>query len=151
MARMHARKRGKSGSKRPKWVGTPEWVPYKPDEIEKLVIDLARQGYMPSQIGLILRDRYGVPLVKKIVGKSITRILKENNLASPLPEDLTSLMRRALNLRKHLEEHKKDLHSKRGLQLIESKIRRLVKYYRRTGKVPADFKYDPEKIVIYLR
>jgi len=58
---------------------------------------------------------------------------------------------RALNLRKHLEKNKKDKHSRRGLTLIESKIRRLVKYYRKKGIFDPDFKYDPSKATLYLR
>ncbi|HIQ50834.1 MAG TPA: 30S ribosomal protein S15, partial [Nautiliaceae bacterium] len=43
-----------------------------------------------------------------------------------------------------LENHPKDLHSKRGLQLIESKIKRLVKYYKRKKVLPENWKYTPE-------
>jgi len=55
-----------------------------------------------------------------------------------------NLMKRAVNLRNHLENHPKDLHSRRGLQLIESKIKRLVKYYRRKKVLPENWKYTPE-------
>ncbi len=151
MARMHARKRGKSSSTRPPRRTPPEWVKIPPQEVEDLVVKLAREGHPPSTIGVILRDQYGIPLVKQIVGKSITQILEENNLSLPLPEDLLNLIRRAVNLRKHLEEHPKDLHSKRGLQLIESKIHRLVKYYKRVKKIPQDWKYDPKKAEILVR
>ncbi|MHA1721623.1 MAG: 30S ribosomal protein S15 [Candidatus Baldrarchaeia archaeon] len=151
MARMHARKKGKSSSTRPPRRTSPEWVKYSPQEVEDLVVKLAREGNPPSIIGIILRDQYGIPLVKQIVGKSITKILEENNLSLPLPEDLLNLIRRAVNLRKHLEEHPKDLHSKRGLQLIESKIHRLAKYYKRVKKLPPDWKYDPKKAEILVR
>jgi small subunit ribosomal protein S15 len=58
-------------------------------------------------------------------------------------------MKRAVRVRKHLDEHPKDYHSKRGLQLIESKIHRLVKYYKREGILPPDWKYDPSKVALY--
>ncbi|ENN95616.1 30S ribosomal protein S15P [Methanocaldococcus villosus KIN24-T80] len=144
MARMHARKRGKSGSKRPPRKEVPEWVKYTPEEVENLVVELAKKGYQSAQIGLILRDSYGIPDVKLITGKKISRIMKEHGLYPKVPEDLLNLMRRAVNLRKHLEQHPKDLHSKRGLQLIESKIKRLVKYYKRKGVLPQDWRYTPE-------
>ena len=102
-------------------------------------------------IGLTLRDAYGVPSVKKITGKSITKIMKERGVSPNLPEDFLNLVRRALNLRKHLEKNKKDKHSRRGLVLIESKIRRLVKYYRKKGVFESDFKYEPSKATLYLR
>ena len=47
--------------------------------------------------------------------------------------------------------NKKDKSSRRGLQLIESKIRRLVKYYRKTGIFEQDFKYEPSQATLYLR
>ncbi|MCS7134891.1 MAG: 30S ribosomal protein S15, partial [Candidatus Aenigmarchaeota archaeon] len=48
MARMHARKKGKSGSKRPPMKTVPRWVSYKKAEVEKLVINLAKEGYSSS-------------------------------------------------------------------------------------------------------
>ncbi|MFX1535740.1 MAG: 30S ribosomal protein S15 [Promethearchaeota archaeon] len=153
MARMHARRKGKSSSKRPRWSKIPEWVSSRlsPEEVEKLVVEKAREGLHSTQIGLILRDSYGVPSVRRIVNKSVTEIMKENNFASEVPEDLLNLIRRAVNLRRHMEDNKKDLHSRRGLQLIESKIRRLAKYYIRTKKLPSDWKYDPQQATLMLR
>lgn len=69
MARMHARKRGRSGSKRPVRKEVPEWVQYTPEQVEQLVVELAKKGYQSAQIGLILRDTYGIPDVKLITGK----------------------------------------------------------------------------------
>ena len=148
---MHARRRGKSGSKRPVWVGTPQFVNYSAEEIEKLVIEKAREGFTSAQIGLVLRDTHGIPSVNKLTGKRVSKILKENELYPRLPEDLASLIRRALRVRQHLEENKNDLHSRRGLTLIESKIRRLVKYYRSRGVLESDFRYRPEMATMYLR
>ncbi|MBC7119946.1 MAG: 30S ribosomal protein S15, partial [Methanobacteriaceae archaeon] len=67
------------------------------------------------------------------------------------PEDLINLMKKAVNIREHLKEHPKDLHSRRGLQLVESKIRRLVKYYVRKGVLPEGWKYDPEKAALIVK
>jgi len=139
------RDKGKSHSTRPATLMPPSWVPYRPEEIEVIIENLAKKGYGPSMIGVILRDQFGIPLVKPYLGKKLTKILEEKNLAPPLPEDLFHLIRRAVNLRRHLDEHPKDYHSKRGLIEIESKIHRLAKYYKRTGKLPADWKYNPEE------
>ncbi|MBW9223302.1 30S ribosomal protein S15 [Methanothermococcus sp. SCGC AD-155-E23] len=144
MARMHARRRGASGSKKPLRTEPPKWVTMTPEEVENKVVELAKKGYQSAMIGLILRDTYGIPDVKLITGKSISDIMKEHNVYPEVPEDLLNLMKRAVNLRNHLENHPKDLHSKRGLQLIESKIRRLVKYYRRKKVLPENWKYTPE-------
>ena len=137
-------KHGRSGSTRPVSKATPSWVSYTQEEVEQLVIELAKRGFSPSMIGIILRDQYGIPLVKPILGKSITEVLQEHGLAPQIPEDLMNLIRRAVKIRKHLEEHPKDLSAKRGLNLVESKIHRLIKYYKRVGKLPQDFTYTPE-------
>ncbi len=150
MARIHARRRGKSGSERVYRDAPPEWVELGSEEVEKLVLKLHNDGYEPSMIGTILRDVYGVPSVKQITGKKIARILKENGAEIKLPEDIKSLIMKAINLRKHLGVHKKDLHNKRGLQLIEAKIHRLASYYKEKGVLPEDWKYDPVKLEIEL-
>lgn len=139
------REKGKSHSTRPVRVGPPKWLRFSPEEIEALIIELAKKGYGPSMIGIILRDQYGIPLVKPILGKKITDVLAEHNLLSEIPEDLMFLIKKAVNLRRHLEEHPKDLHAKKGLIDLESKIHRLVKYYKRVGKLPPDWKYEPER------
>lgn len=108
-----------------------------------MVVRLAKEGNPPSKIGIILRDQYGVPLVKPIVGKGIVKILKENGLAPPLPEDLSNLLTEASRLHAHLEKHRGDKYNKRALQLVEAKIRRISKYYKRKGVLPEDWKYTP--------
>ena len=149
MARMHSRKRGRSASKRPPANVDLSWVPLSKEEVEELVIKLAKKGHRPSEIGMILRDEYGVPLVKRITGDKITKILEKNGLKPEIPEDLENLIKRAYKVRKHLEVHRKDLVAKRGLSLIEAKIHRLVKYYKRVGKLPKDWKYTPEIAELY--
>ncbi len=141
--------KGRSHSTRPAKLTKPEWVTARPEEVEELVATLYRKGYPPSMIGIMLRDQYGIPLAKAVAGKKITRILRERGLEPEIPEDLMNLMRRAVRVRRHLEEHPKDYHSKRGLQLIESKIRRLAKYYKRVGRLPPDWEYRPERISIF--
>lgn len=135
-----------SHSTRPARTGAPTWVRYTPEEVENLVVELARRGHPPSMIGVILRDRHGIPLAKQVTSKKILDILRENGLAPDIPEDLANLIRRASRIRRHLEEHPKDYHSKRGLQLIESKIRRLAKYYKRKGVLPPTWNYAPGKM-----
>ncbi|KUG15459.1 ssu ribosomal protein s13e (s15p) [hydrocarbon metagenome] len=118
--------------------------------IEKVIVDLRKEGYSSSRIGLVLRDQYGVPDVKLVMGKRIDQIIRDNGLAPEIPEDLRNLMVKALGLRKHLAENKNDLHNKRQLQLTESKVRRLVKYYVSSGRLPAGWSYKPETAEILL-
>ena len=146
MARMHSRKKGKSGSRRPARLEKPVWVELSADEVVNEVVKLARRGHSKSMIGTILRDSYGIPLVKVVTVKTISQILVENEIEAPLPEDLSNLVKKALNLRKHLETNHKDLESRKGLQRTESKIYRLIKYYKKNKVLTQDFSYDPEKI-----
>ncbi|MCJ7760663.1 30S ribosomal protein S15, partial [Candidatus Bathyarchaeota archaeon] len=66
MARLYASKRGRSGSTRPISKKSPSWCKYREEEVEALVVKLAKQGNSPSMIGLILRDNYGIPLARSI-------------------------------------------------------------------------------------
>ncbi|MEM0079814.1 MAG: 30S ribosomal protein S15 [Nitrososphaerota archaeon] len=147
MARMHARRRGKSGSKRPISKLPPSWLKVTPEEVEALVVKYAREGYPPSLIGVILRDRHGIPLVKQVTGKSIKQILEENGLKPQIPEDLMNLLERARRMRVHLEKNRSDRYNRHRLQLVEAKIHRLVKYYKRIGELPQD--WEPKLVYTY--
>jgi small subunit ribosomal protein S15 len=145
MARMHSRKKGKSGSTKSLDKRSAPWVRYKPKEIEELVIKLSKQDMKPSKIGLILRDSYGIPDVKLLTKKRITEILEKNKIVYNLPEDISSLIKRQIEILKHLEDNHKDQTARRGLRLTESKINRLIKYYKKKGKLSNDWKYDKSK------
>jgi len=151
MGRIHARRKGKSGSQRPFRTEKPEWVEMEKDEIIEKVISLSREGYSQAMIGTILRDEYGVPDVKLMTGKSIGKILEENGIAPNIPDDLMALMRKAVKINSHLANHPKDLGNRRGLQLVEAKIRRLVKYYKRVGKLPPDWKYSLKEAELLVK
>ncbi len=151
MARMYARKRGKSGSKKPPVKVVPKWTKYKKEQVEKLVVDLAKKGYSSAVIGLILRDKYGIPDVRAITGKKTSKIMKEHGVYGEIPEDLFNLLKKAVNLHDHLAKHKSDKHSRRGYQLLISKINRLIKYYKKKKVLPQDFKYDVEKVRILIQ
>ena len=144
MARLHSGKRGSSGSTRPLRTEVPEWVSMSAEDIEAKIVEMAKDGKQSAIIGNILRDMYGVPNVKLITGKSVSSIMKEAGFYAEVPEDLFNLMKKAINLRNHLENNARDTHSTVGLKLIESKIRRLVKYYRGTKVLPAKWRYSPE-------
>lgn len=136
--------RGRSRSTRPVSKRPPNWVVYQPDEVKALIINLAREGKRQAEIGNILRDVHGVPLVKPIVGYGIGKVLEEAGLNSQVPDDLYNLMVRATRLRRHLERNPKDYSNKRGLQLTESMIYRVTKYYQRRGVLPRDWNYRRE-------
>ena len=134
-------RRGKSRSRRPLSKRPPAWCKYSPEEVEAYVIKLTKEENPPSKIGVILRDQYGIPLVKPIVGKSITQIILDSGIEIPIPEDLNNLLHKALTLSRHLNRNKADVLNRRSLQLIAARIRRLAKYYRRNNNLPKDWKY----------
>lgn len=146
---MHSRKRGKSGSKKPV-KKIPSWAPFKDKEVEKLIIKYGKAGKTTSEIGMILRDSYGVHNIKALTGKTITALLQENKLTKALPEDILSLIQRMIVIKQHLDQNKQDMTALRGLQLTEAKIRRLVKYYKRSRRLALDWKFDTDRLKMYL-
>ncbi len=147
---MYSRKKGKSGSTNPLELKKKFWVGYKENEIEGLVVKLAKQGMTASLIGLVLRDSYGIPNVHVMIKKSITQILKEKELSQEIPEDLLSLLKKEAKVIKHFEKNKQDKDALRGLQLTESKVKRLSKYYKRVGRIPKNWTYDPAKVGLLI-
>jgi small subunit ribosomal protein S15 len=150
MARMHSRKKGKSGSVRPLQKSKLTWIRYSKNEVEMIIVKLAKDGKQMSEIGSILRDTYGIPCVKTLTASTIKQILEKKNLTSEIPEDLKNLIRKLVALQKHQETNKQDMTAKRGFQLTESKIMRLVKYYKRSGELPSTWKYDPKNVAMYV-
>jgi len=142
LARLYSGKRGSSGSTRPVSRRPPAWFKYEPEEVDALVLKLSKEGNSPSLIGQILRDRYGIPLVSQIAGRRLEKIIPEES-RTKLPEDLENLLRKATSATRHLEKNRKDYPNKRDLALIESKIHRLMFYYRKIGRIPKDWTYKP--------
>lgn len=122
----------------------------KKQDVIRLVVELAKKKHTSAMIGTILRDTYGIPDVKAITGKSVSKIMEENKVYGEYPEDLMSLFKRAIRLHEHLLRNKADKTSKKGMENLESKIRRLIKYYKRVGKLKSDFKYDLNKIKLIV-
>lgn len=145
MARMHTRRKGQAGSKKPMRTEPPKWSNTNKEEIENTIAQLASGGKASSEIGMILRDRYGVPDVTLVTGKKVGQILKEKNVATKVPEDIQSIILNVLDLNKHLLKNKKDVHNKRSLNNMISKIRRLEKYYHREGVLPEDWKFSIQR------
>ncbi len=150
MARLHTRKRGKSRSKKPAISSAAKWVDYSAEEVTGFVENLAKEGKSEAETGLILRDQYGIPSVKLLTGKTISQLLKEKNLAPKYPSDLVALLRKAVNVMGHLKTNPGDKSNRIKLSHAESKIKRLVKYYR-GNKLPANWKYNPETAALIVK
>jgi small subunit ribosomal protein S15 len=141
MARIHAHTHGKSHSVRPASKNIPSWPVNDQVEISSLILQLSKEGLTPSEIGIQLRDEHAIPLTKPILGKSITEVLEESNIIREMPEDLNQLVQKAVGLQKHLKLHNSDHRNIRSLELIEAKIHRISKYYKRIGKLHKSWKY----------
>lgn len=129
----------------------PEWIEKTPSEIEELVVDLAEEGNSASKIGRLLRDQYGIPEVNEILDKSVIEILESHEMEPDIPEELLNLMRKAVQMRKHLDKNPKDVRSQRSLEALESRIHKLTKYYKKIDRLPQDWRYDPEKAALLVR
>ena len=145
MSRMHSDGRGSSGSSKPVEEKKPDWVDYSSEEVVDLVLKLRDEGLQPAQIGLRLRDQYGIPDVEQITEMSITEILEENDQGMERPEDLHNLLKKAEKISEHLEDNPEDEQAKRNLKLTEEKIRRVAAYHRENGNIPEDWKYEAEE------
>eukprot|EP00922_Rhytidocystis_sp_ex-Travisia-forbesii_P035597 GHVS01052834.1.p1 GENE.GHVS01052834.1~~GHVS01052834.1.p1 ORF type:complete len:152 (+),score=5.21 GHVS01052834.1:85-540(+) len=142
MGRMYGKGKGIASSALPYRRRPPTWLKIKAVDVEQHIAKLAKKGQTPSAIGVTLRDSYGVPQVRSISGNKILRILKKQGLAPELPEDMYYLIKKAVSVRKHLEKNRKDKDSKFRLILVESRIHRLARYYKRTKQLPANWKYQ---------
>ena len=130
---------------------TPEWIDKTPKEIEELIVELADDDKSPSEIGVKLRDQYGIKDVREVLDESILEVLQEHEMAPRFPEELMNLMKKAVQLRDHMERHPQDLRSKRSLKTLESRIHKRTKYYRRKERIPEGWRYEPDEAALLVR
>ena len=145
MGRMYSKGKGIARRCLPYRKSAPSWVRVASNDLIEQIVKLAKKGNMPSQIGVALKDSYGIPQVKSITGSKILRILKKEGLAPQIPEDLYYLIKKAVSIRKHLEKFRKDKDAKFRLILVESRIHRLARYYRNVKALPPTWRYQSKK------
>ncbi len=142
MSRIHSGRKGRAGSHRPYPLVKPEWVTVSPEEVVTQAVQLSKGGRTAALVGQMLRDSSAVPSVRAVTGKRLGALLAENGLKPEIPDDLQSLLKRVVHLQRHLETHPNDLANKRGLTLLESRIRRLARYYRQHHRIPEGWRYS---------
>eukprot|EP01061_Rhynchopus_euleeides_P001880 TRINITY_DN113_c0_g1_i1.p2 TRINITY_DN113_c0_g1~~TRINITY_DN113_c0_g1_i1.p2 ORF type:complete len:153 (+),score=58.59 TRINITY_DN113_c0_g1_i1:172-630(+) len=143
MGRMHSFGKGMADSVLPYKRQPAQWAQkHASKEVIEQIVKYAKKGLTPSMIGVQLRDSAGIAQVKNITGRKVLRILKHHGLAPETPEDLYHMIKKAVQMRKHMEKNRKDKDQKFRLILIESRIHRLARYYRRTRMLPPNWKYD---------
>jgi ribosomal protein S15P/S13E len=90
----------------------PEWIKMKQSDVEKLIVELGNKGNSPTQIGVILRDQHGIPKAK-LLGKKISKVLKENNVKTSTEKD--QMQKRISALEVHISQKAHDKNAKRSL------------------------------------
>lgn len=151
MARLHSKKKGKSGTKRPRSNDAPEWTPLKGAEMKEAILKMAREGATPARIGLVMRDQHGVANLRAQLGMSLKAYLAKEKALGEYPEDLINLIKKAVRMTGHIKSSKNDVHNQVKLGHVESKIQRLVKYYSSKGMLPSGWKYDREKAALLVK
>ena len=121
-----------------------------PNEVGPEAAKLAKGGLSGAQVGLVLRDTHGIPSVRTLTGKRMQTLLTEQGVRQDLPEDLQALLKRVVHLQRHLAAHPKDESNRRGLSLMESRIRRLARYYRQREKLPENWSYTAATAVLQV-
>lgn len=76
MGRLHTNGKGISRSSLPYRKAPPSWCKIDTESVVDEIKKYAKKGMTPSQIGVQLRDRMGIPQVSAITGSKILRILK---------------------------------------------------------------------------
>ena len=142
MSRIHSGRKGRAGSHRPYPLTRPEWVTLSAEEVAAQAVQLAKGGRSAAQIGLALRDGLGVPTSRAVTGKRLGTVLAEAGVKPEVPDDLQALLKRVVHLQRHLATHPNDLANRRGLTLMESRIRRLARYYRQHRRIPESWRYS---------
>jgi len=151
MARLHSKKKGKAGTKRPKDRTSPEWTSMKKSEAEEIILKMAREGVPQARIGLTLRDQYAVPNLRALLGMTLKQFLVKEKALPEYPDDILSLIKKAVRMSGHIKGSKNDTHNIVKLGHVESKIHRLAKYYSSKGMLPAGWKYDREKAALLVK
>jgi small subunit ribosomal protein S15 len=90
----------------------PSWVKIKKEDLEKIIIGLAKEGKSPAAIGLILRDKHGIPKTK-LFGMRVCEILDEKGIEYKTERNITD--ERILKLKSHITNNKHDHPASRAL------------------------------------
>ena len=109
-----------SGEKYP-W---PVWLKQTEEDLKKIIADLSEK-YPAAQIGLILRDQYGIPTTK-IYGKKMSAYLKE--IKKDSSSELKNIEKRLEKIKEHIKSNITDKKAKHKLQKLQSKYNSTKRY-----------------------
>ena len=104
----------------------PSWVKMKEPELKKTILELSEK-HSPSQIGIILRDQYGIPTTK-VFGKKLKAYMKE--LGIERNEDLENAKKKVDAMKEHLKNNVTDRKAKHKLQEAQSRLNIIKRYFK---------------------
>ena len=90
----------------------------------KLILELSEK-YQPAQIGLILRDQYGVPTTK-VFGKKLSAYLREAGKNEFY--EVKNIEKKVEKMKEHMKKNIQDKKAKHKFQKANSKLNALRKY-----------------------
>ncbi len=93
-------------------------------EVEKIIIDLAKQGNSSEKIGLILRDQHGIPKAKTL-GIKVGSIMEKNGFAKN--NDKKNIISKIENLGNHFKKNKHDYTAQRKSVMYASRVKKMEK------------------------
>ena len=105
----------------------PAWLKMSEEDLAKLIATLSEK-YQPAEIGLILRDQYGIPTTK-VYGKKLGQYLAE--IGKKVDSDLKNIEKKVEGMNEHLKKHITDKRSKHMLQKSVSRLNAMKKYSAR--------------------
>jgi len=111
--------RTKKQTEKPVWLKTTE------EELKKIIAELAEK-YQPAQVGLILRDQYGIPTTR-LFGKKLSAYLKEIGKYNERIE-LENVQKKLERLEDHLKNNVQDKRTKHKMQITRSRTVTIKKY-----------------------
>jgi len=97
----------------------PLWLKTTEEEMKKIIVELSEK-YSPAQLGLVLRDQYGIPTTK-IYGKKLSEYLKEIGKYNEKAE-LENAQKKVENMQDHLKNNSQDKKTKHKMQKAKSKL-----------------------------
>lgn len=104
----------------------PVWLKMTEEEVKKVIAELSEK-YQPAQIGLILRDQYGIPTTK-VFGKKLSQYLKD--LGKDYNAEPKNVERKIDKMKEHLAKNITDKKAKHKLQKSVSKLNAMRKYFK---------------------
>lgn len=105
----------------------PHWVKMNEKEMKDIIVKLAEK-HSPSQIGMVLRDQYGIPS-PRIFGKKLNDYLKEEGIE--VNEDLENAEKKVDKMKEHLKNNITDRKAKHKLQKAQSRLNVLRNYFKK--------------------